>query len=326
MADALITGGLGFIGRGLAEGLLARGARVRVLDNLRRGDESKLRRGAADVDVIIGDIRDPDVAERAVAGCDTVYHLAAINGTRNFYERPREVLEVGILGTHNVLDAAIRNGVTRFLFMSSSEVYQTPSRLPTDETEPLRLPDPLNPRYSYGGSKIAGEIMAINYGREAFERLVVVRPHNVYGPNMGFDHVVPELALKILRARAAAPGGEPVAVELQGDGRATRAFVYIDDFVDGAVLAMEAGEHLGLYHVGSEEELSILALAERIAAALGVSARFTTGDAPAGQTQRRCPETARIRALGFAPRVGLSEGLPRALESVRAHFRQQAEA
>ncbi len=326
MTRVLVTGGFGFIGRGLVERLREQGRTVRVLDNLRRGDETKLRGGAEGVEVMIGDVRDPAVAERAVEGCEEIYHLAAINGTRNFYERPREVLEVGVLGTHNILDAAIRAGARRFLFMSSSEVYQTPSRIPTDETEGLRLPDPLNPRYSYGGSKIAGEIMAFNYGRDAFERLVVVRPHNVYGPDMGFDHVVPEIALKILRARAAAPEAETVEVALQGDGLSTRAFVYIDDFVEGSTLAMDRGAHLGLYHVGTDEEITIRHLAERIAAALGVPTRFTAEAAPAGQTQRRCPDIARVSALGYAPRIGLDEGLARAVASVRAHFETMAAA
>lgn len=318
MADVLVTGGLGFIGRGLVRRLREEGRAVRVLDNLRRGDEAKLRDG--EVEVVIGDVRDPAVAARAVAGCAEVHHLAAINGTRNFYERPREVLEVGVLGTHNLLDAAIKAGVERFLFMSSSEVYQTPSKVPTDEDEGLRLPDPLNPRYSYGGSKIAGEIMAFNYGRDAFEKLVVVRPHNVYGPDMGFDHVVPELAMKILRARTAAPDAATVEVPLQGDGAATRAFVYIDDFVAGALLAMARGAHMGLYHVGAEDEIAIRTLAERLAAALDIPARFVSAASPAGQTPRRCPDISRMRALGYAPRVALDDGLARAVASVRAHL------
>ena len=87
---------------------------------------------------------------------------------------------------------------------SSSEVYQTPPQVPTDESAPLVVPDPLNPRYSYGGGKIISELMAINYGRKYFERVLIFRPHNVYGPDMGFEHVIPQFALRLkTRARRA---------------------------------------------------------------------------------------------------------------------------
>ncbi|MEL6977875.1 MAG: NAD-dependent epimerase/dehydratase family protein [Pseudomonadota bacterium] len=325
MTKVLVTGGLGFIGRGISEELRARGFDVRILDNQLRGAQEHLRGAASDFDIILGDIRDPDLVRRAVEGCEEVYHLAAINGTKNFYEIPRQVLEVGIIGTHVLLDAAIRSNVPRFLFMSSSEVYQTPASVPTDESASLLLPDSLNARYSYGGSKIAGELMTINYGRDAFERAVIVRPHNVYGPNMGFDHVIPELAMKIMRARRAQTSGI-VEAPLQGDGSATRAFVYIDDFVDGALRAMTAGDHLSIYHVGAEEEIAIIRLAELIAETLGVEARFTPSAAPSGQTQRRCPDISRIRALGYAPQTSLRDGLRLALGSVRAHFERSTAA
>jgi len=324
LTKVLVTGGLGFIGRALSEKLLHSGNQVRILDNQLRGDRQFLDH-ADDYEILIGDIRDPAVVERAVAGCSEIYHLAAINGTKNFYAIPRQVLEVGIIGTHLLLDTAIRHGISRLLFMSSSEVYQTPQKLPTDEEAALCVPDPLNPRYSYGGSKIAGELMTVNYCREAIEKAIIVRPHNVYGPDMGFDHVVPDLALKILHARRQSTGSGPIDVPLQGDGSATRAFVYISDFIEGALTAMSHGKHLQIYHVGTEDEVSILELAQRIAAALGISARFIPSEAPSGQTMRRCPDIARIRALGYSPKVPLERGLELALASVRKHFDETCE-
>lgn len=319
--DCLVTGGLGFIGRALTAALIARGHRVRVLDNGVRGIRTLLPEGA---ELMMGDVRDPSGVERAMAGVEAVFHLAAINGTANFYERPREVFEVGVLGTHAVLDAALRHRVGRFLFMSTSEVYQAPPVLPTPETVPLVVPDPRNPRYSYGGGKIAGELMTCIYGRDGFDKAVIVRPHNVYGPNMGYGHVIPELAWRILEARCDQPEG-PLDVPLQGNGDCTRAFVYVDDFVEGCLLAFERGEHLGTYHVGAEDEIAIRELAGRIAETLGEKARFWASSAPAGQTLRRCPDISRLRALGYAPRVGLKEGLDRALESVRRDFASRSD-
>ena len=101
---------------------------------------------------------------------------------------------------------------------SSSEVYQTPPQVPTDESAPLVVPDPTNPRYSYGGGKIISELMAINYGRKFFDRVLIFRPHNVYGPDMGFEHVIPQFALRLKRAAAQHRSGK-VPFEIQGDGR-----------------------------------------------------------------------------------------------------------
>jgi nucleoside-diphosphate-sugar epimerase len=97
----------------------------------------------------------------------------------------------------NVLDACIYNNVKNFFLASSSEVYQTPPIVPTDERVPLSVPDVLNPRYSYGGGKIACELLAVNYGRKFFDQMVIFRPHNIYGPAMGWEHVIPQLCMRM---------------------------------------------------------------------------------------------------------------------------------
>ena len=105
---------------------------------------------------------------------------------QSFYTKPELVLDIGIKGIVNVIEASISKGIKDFVLASSSEVYQTPPVVPTSENVPLVVPDPLNPRYSYGGGKIISELMAINYGRKYFDRTVIFRPHNVYGPDMGW--------------------------------------------------------------------------------------------------------------------------------------------
>src|SRR3979409_549385 len=109
-------------------------------------------------------------------------------------------------------------GVRSLVLASSSEVYQTPPEVPTDEHAPLLVPDPSNPRYSYGGGKIISELMAINYGRKYFERVLIFRPHNVYGPDMGWEHVIPQFALRMKMAAELNPVGV-IPFPIQGSGQ-----------------------------------------------------------------------------------------------------------
>ncbi|SVB17929.1 uncharacterized protein METZ01_LOCUS170783, partial [marine metagenome] len=225
----LVTGGTGFIGSALVKGLLAAGAEIRSLDNDSRGLRT-LERAQNDVEHITGDIRDPDVVRKAVRGMECIYHLAYINGTEFFYDRPELVLEVAVKGMMNVLDACVAENVKDLLLVSSSEVYQLPPVIPTSETAPLTVPDVLNPRFSYGGGKIISELLAVNYGRKFFDRTLIVRPHNVYGPNMGGEHVIPQFVFRMKECSTQQPDGA-LTFNIQGSGEETRAFIYIDDFV-----------------------------------------------------------------------------------------------
>ena len=198
----LVTGGSGFIGSALVKALLRQGETVRVFDDNSRGALRRLAEVEREIEFVNGDIRDPVAVEAAMRGIDEVHHLAFVNGTATFYSAPDLVLDVGVKGIVNVIDGCRRHGVARLILASSSEVYQTPSRVPTDESAPLVIPDPLNPRLSYGAGKIISEMMVINHGRKHFERVLIFRPHNVYGPDMGFDHVIPEFAVRLKRATA----------------------------------------------------------------------------------------------------------------------------
>lgn len=304
----LVTGGTGFIGSALVKALVKGGAEVRSLDNDSRGARRRLGDAASAVDLRVGDIRDPKVVADAVAGIDCVCHLAYVNGTEFFYTKPGLVLDVAVKGMVNVLDACAAHGVRDLVLASSSEVYQTPPRVPTDETAPLVVPDVLNPRYSYGGGKIICELLAINYGRTNFDRVTIFRPHNVFGPDMGSEHVIPQLALK-LRAAAAKQATGVVDLPIQGTGEETRAFVFIDDLVDGTLKVIEEGEHLGIYHIGNDVETSIADLAHEVARAYGREIRLIPGPLQPGGTPRRCPDLTKLRKLGYEPRVSLRQGL-----------------
>jgi nucleoside-diphosphate-sugar epimerase len=312
-ARVLVTGGSGFIGSALVKALLRAGETVRVLDDNSRGALRRLREVERDVDFVNGDIRDAAAVDAAMHGIDEVHHLAFVNGTATFYSAPDLVLDVGVKGIVNVIDGCRRHGVGRLILASSSEVYQSPPHVPTDERAPLVVPDPLNPRLSYGAGKLISEIMVINHGRKHFERVLIFRPHNVYGPDMGFDHVIPQFAVRLKRAAAARASG-PVPFPIQGSGAETRSFCHIDDLVAGVMIMREKGAHLNIYHVGTAEEVSVADLARRMARIAGREIALAPSAVLAGSTPRRCPDVSKLAALGYTPRVPLDEGLPPTLE------------
>ena len=308
MTTVVVTGAGGFIGRALTDSLAQRpGTRVVAADNDFRGSlETVTER--PNVRRVHCDVRDCVAVEELCTGADIVFHFAAVNGTRNFYEMPATVLEVGVIGAHNVLRASVKQGVGRVVLASSSEVYHQPDVIPTPETVGLRIPDIFNARFSYAGAKIASELMAVNYLRSTATDFVIVRPHNVYGPAMGFDHVVPEIAKKIF---IASRGGATtdVAIEIEGTGDETRAFIFVEDAVRAIELCAFASPGREVYHVGTEEEVSVRELIGEIGRALGMDVRIRTSSRRAGSTTRRCPDTSKLQGLGFVPKVPLREGI-----------------
>jgi nucleoside-diphosphate-sugar epimerase len=317
-AKILVTGGSGFIGSALVKALLRAGCAVRVLDDNSRGRPRRLADIAKDIEFIAGDIRDGAAVEKAARGMDEVHHLAFVNGTEFFYQSPELVLDVGVRGMVNVIDACRKRGIGKLVLASSSEVYQTPPKIPTDESAPLVVPDPLNPRYSYGAGKLISEVMAINFGRKYFERVLIFRPHNIYGPDMGFEHVVPQFALLLQKQGNAQPSGR-LRFEIQGPGEATRSFCYVDDLVTGVMVMREKGEHLGIYHIGTTEEVAIADLARRVATHAGREIELIPGKPAPGGTMRRCPDISKLGRLGYKPRVPLNEGLAPTLDWYWSH-------
>ena len=304
----LVTGGSGFIGAALVKRLVREGCRVRVLDNNSRGKASRLKEVMGDIEFICGDIRDRHAVEKAARGVDSVCHLAFVNGTEFFYSKPELVLEVAVKGIMNVIDACLKHRVKELILASSSEVYQTPERIPTDESAQLVIPDALNPRYSYGAGKMISEMLALNYGRKSFERVVIFRPHNVYGPDMGSEHVLPQFVMRMKKLCAKTKGA--VRFPIQGSGRETRAFIFIDDFTEGLLKVMRHGKHMNIYHIGTTEEVSVRNAAKLVGAYFQRPVRVIGGRLLAGSTLRRCPDIRKLRKLGFEPRYTLKEGLP----------------
>ncbi len=304
----LVTGGSGFLGSALVRRLVRRGCRVRVFDNHLRGKLSRLQDVEGAFEFIEGDIRNSEAVERALEGVDSVCHLAFVNGTEYFYTRPELVLDVGVKGIVNVVDGCVKHGVRELVVASSSEVYHEPKIVPTDETVPLCIPDPLNPRYSYAAGKLISEIIALNYGRTLIERVLIFRPHNVYGPDMGWEHVIPQFVVRMKKA-AAKDAADPVRFPIQGSGKQTRAFVFIEDFIDALMLLLDSGEHLGIYHIGTMDEVTIEALARMVGEYFNRRVAVMPSEPALGGTQRRCPDLHKIAALGYLPKWSLRDGL-----------------
>lgn len=301
MKTCLITGGTGFIGSALTRLMLNKGYLVRVIDNNSRGNFRRLSDVMGSLDVRIGDIRDQSLVQSALKDTDLVIHLAYINGTVNFYDKPREVMDVAISGIQNILAGMEMQGVPDLYLASSSEVYQNPGIFPTPENVPLIVPDPFNPRYSYGLGKIVQEFLSIHAGN-FLKNLVVFRPHNVYGPDMGFQHVIPEICANITLEKNS-------NVTLKGNGLQTRSFCHISDFVNGFELILDSKHGRDTFNIGTREEITISHLAGVIATSLGREIIFSCSDAPLGETNRRLPDISKLENLGFRQKISIDDGV-----------------
>lgn len=311
MKKTLITGGAGTIGYFLAQSLVQTGHAVTLLDNLQRGKldrEMKELISKPNVKFIKLDITDAKALGKIRGKFDYVYHLAAINGTKNFYEIPEQVLKVGVLGTINILEWFKKKKRGKIIFTSSNEAYASwidlqKGPIPTPESVPLCIGDVFNPRWSYGGSKLIGELLFINYARAYKFPMSIVRYHNSYGPRMGFDHVIPEFMTRIIKKK------NPFKIF---GAKTTRAFCYIDDTIRATRLVMETHKTNGeIVHIGNDrEEITMAELAKKMFALFNFHPRLQIYAAPAGSVARRCPNLTKIKKLtGYKPTVNLAEGL-----------------
>jgi UDP-glucose 4-epimerase len=309
-----VTGGTGFIGSSLVRKLLEKGYQVKVLDNFVRGEKRRLSDLPSIVEIVQIDIRDEEALAVEIAGFDAVFHLAAVNGTENFYNNPELVLDVGVRGAISVVNACRKANVEQLVVASSAEVYQEPDIFPTPEDIPLQLPNSINPRYSYGGSKIMTELIAMNYGRDFFKKMQIFRPHNVYGPDMGWKHVIPQFILRghELVQNSCPQNGTPF--QIIGNGQETRAFSYIDDVVEGIILMFEKGLHREIYNIGSDDEVTIKELLQIISGYFKTNFTLVESESAEGAASRRCPDLTKIKRLGYQHNTSLEDGVQKAAD------------
>ena len=298
----LVTGGTGFIGSSICELLVKKKYKVKIFDNNSRGSLGRIKKIKKDITFIKGDIRDKKNLKKAIKNTDAVIHLAYINGTKYFYSKPDLVLDIAVKGIINIIDLCIKNKVKELYLASSSEVYQTPNKVPTDETEPLKIPNILNPRYSYGGGKILTELMGIHYGKKFFKKLIIFRPHNVFGENMGQEHVIPEFIsrFKSLKGKK---------FKIQGTGNEIRSFIYIKDFVRAFDLVLTKGRHLNIYNIGTNERIKIKNLAHKMSNIYKKRINLYKTSLTKGSTKIRVPNISKIKKLGFKPKYNLDRAL-----------------
>jgi len=303
-ATVLVTGGAGLIGSHIVDRLVDEGAaEVRVLDNLVRGRVENLSaaRARGPVNFIQGDVRDLEAVARAMAGCDHVFHQAAIRITL-CAERPRECVDVLVGGTFNVFEAAVAAGVKKVVYASSASVYGAADVFPTNEQH-----HPYSNRTLYGAAKLMNEGIARSF-RDMFGLPSVgLRYFNVYGPRMDVTGAYTEVFIRWLDCvdRNERP-------QLHGDGSATMDFVYAGDVARANLLAMQSDRADDVYNVASGTETSLLGLWQSIQEVTGAFHLTPEFHPPrkVNPVPRRLADTRRAHEeLAFVAEVPLCEGL-----------------
>ena len=294
---------------------------VVLLDNYRRGaDDEELRVLAErpNVQLIRGDVTDPILFDSLGSGFDEVYHMAAVIGVANVLEHPSDVIRVNGGGTLRLLDWYVDGGGERLLFTSTSEVYAWtqhfhPLPIPTPEDVPLSITELDNPRSTYAGTKIFGELAVRHVCNAARKHHVAVRYHNVYGPRMGYNHVMPEL---FGRVKA---GSDPLTVYSAGY---SRAFCFVSDAVEATIAAMiEPEASVKFLNIANDrEEITMGDLAFMIIGLAGRGQTIVSETASYDPVERRCPDITRARdILGYEPSVPLRTGLELTLAWYEKH-------
>lgn len=320
---ALITGAAGAVGCYLARDLLARDYELTLVDNLQRG------RRDAEFEAILNDARvtfleldltDPSSYASLGGGYDYVYHLAAVNGTRLFYEIPEVVLRTNTLSLIYLLDWFKEyNRASKFCFTSSNEAYASALDafgvlpFPTPENVPLVIADPYNPRWSYASTKLIGELFVIHYAQRYNLKAIIVRPHNFYGPRSGYDHVIPDFCGRVNASVDPFP--------IYGSDE-SRSFCYLEDAVEAMRLLMESSvgdKAPETVHIGSQREITMGELADLLFKVAGWRpATIQHSKSPPGSVKRRQPDIQKIKLLvGWEPRTSLEDGLRRTLDWYR---------
>ncbi len=305
---SLVTGGAGFIGSHLVEALVARGDRVRVLDDFSTGKRGNLAAVAGNVEVIEGDIRDPAAVRAAMDGVERVFHQAALVSVPRSVEDPAANHTINVDGTFHLLDAARQARVPAFVHASSAAVYGDLPGLPKTEDMPIA---PLSP---YGLAKRIGEEYVELFGRLYGLPGISLRYFNVYGPRQ--DPSSPYSGVISIFIERLLEGNPPT---IFGDGEQTRDFIYVADVVRANLLAAEAAQMGGVYNVSTGEATSISALWREIQGIAGVYVKPRFAPARAGDVRHSVASYERARAnLGFRPEISLNEGLRQTLRSVLA--------
>ena len=306
--ETLVTGGAGFIGSHLVDGLLADGHTVRVLDDLSTGREENLDPAAQ---LIQGSVADAGVVARAVAGVEVVFHLGALGAVARSVADPRASNAANVDGTLNVLTEARDAGVRRVVFASSSSVYGGAEIVPTPESAPLR------PRSPYAITKLTGDWYTRVFAELYDLETVVLRYFNVYGPRQRPDATY--AAVIPLFAAALTAGERPT---VHGDGTQSRDFTFVTDVVAANLAAAVAPAERASGHafnVAPGAGTSLLELLDGLSDCIGVTADPIFVDPRPGDVKLSCADASAARdVLGWSPAVAVADGLAAYVDWLRA--------
>ena len=297
----LVTGGAGFIGSYVSEGLLKLGARVTVLDNFDdfyQGKEQNLTGLLKDdrFTLVRGSVLDYDLLQSLIKGSDAVVHLAAQAGIRYCNDHPLKANEVNATGTMNVLDACRREKVGKIVYASSSSIFGDPIKVPIDESHPT------NPGNPYGATKLAGEKYCMSYASAFGMDITCLRYFSVYGPRGRPDQVLYSFAGK------AARGEQPV---IYGDGSYSRDFTYVSDAASATILSIYYDSEGGrVLNIGYGKDYKIIDVAKKVMSHYGMGAMPRFVESYEGDFSRTlCSNDLARRALGWKPEISFDNGL-----------------
>jgi UDP-glucose 4-epimerase len=316
---ALITGGAGFIGSHLAERLLDNGDEVTILDDLSTGRLENIQgfRDRESFQFVKGDIRDSTLAQLLTSRCDVVFHLAAAVGVQLIADDPVHTIETNIAGTEVVLEAANKFG-RKILLASSSEIYGKSEKVPFGEDDDFVLGGTAFSRWAYACSKAIDEFLGQAFHQQYGLGVIAARFFNTIGPRQTgrYGMVVPRFVQWALK-------NEPI--QIYGTGRQTRCFCYVGDLVDAVIALMRCEQAAGqVFNIGSTEEITMEALADRIISITGSRSRkefvpyAVAYGRPIEDMMRRVPNTERIRNLiAWQPKTNLDQTLRIIVEHYR---------
>ncbi len=305
MAKCLVTGGAGFIGSHIVERLVKDGHDVRVLDNLCTGNLSNLAAVRADIELIQGDVADEQTAMHAASGIEIIFHQAALASVPHSIERPLDSHRACATGTVSMLHAAVRSGVKRLVYAASSSAY---GDQPTSAKRESDLPSPLSP---YAAAKLAGEFYLQAFYHSYGLETVGLRYFNVFGPrqdpNSPYSAVIPLFVTRILSNH------RPIVF---GDGKQSRDFTFVQNVVDGNLLAASSSQAVGrILNVADGRQTTLLDLLAILSRFLGKSVEPEFHPARIGDVRESLADISSARrVLGYEPAVSLEEGIAKTID------------
>lgn len=306
MSRYLVTGGAGFIGSNIVDGLLAKGHKVRVFDDLSTGKKENLAHCESKIEFVLGDLRDREAIQKAAKGIDGIFHIAALRAVLRSVDDPSETNDVNVTGTLNVLLAARDQSVKRVVFSSSSSVY--------GETEEFPLKEEAKPRPEspYAASKVMGEYYCKLFTKLYNLETVALRYFNVFGPRQNpeskYSAVIPIFVDDLLHDKSP---------EIHWDGKQSRDFSYVDNVVTGNILAMERKGASGeVFNIACHEEFSVLDIFNNLKAILNIHhIQPTFKPKRAGDVRRTFADISKAeKLLGFTVQTRFREGLKKTVD------------